>query len=163
MALELVKLSPRAVDARCTSSTFQRKWGRMGKLRSTMRMLAVGHQHGHGEAVDDEVALPPGLDVEEVVADRGAEELADLVVVARVGERAGEQALEIALQPVPGMSRLRQPVSGEQALELGERQGARVRRVAQLLHGVERVRLVGGGELSATTTLPPGRHTRFIS
>src|SRR5712692_7089923 len=38
MALELVKLSPRAVDARCSSATFQRKCGRMGKLRSTMRM-----------------------------------------------------------------------------------------------------------------------------
>src|SRR5882672_4427439 len=116
MALELVKLSPRAVDARCTSSTFHRKCGRMGKLRSTMRIIqrrgerppllpdtphrlpsapmssrvsAVRHEHGHGEAVDDEVALLPRLDVEEVVADRGAEELPDLVVVAGVGERAG--------------------------------------------------------------------------
>src|SRR6266849_1959930 len=107
MALELVKLSPRAVEARCSSATFQRKCGRMGKLRSTMRIIqrrgerppllpdtphrlpsapmssrvsAFRDEHGHGEAVDDEVALPPGLDVEEVVADGGAEELTDLVI-----------------------------------------------------------------------------------
>src|SRR5687767_7552279 len=99
----------------------------MGKLRSTMRMLAFGHQHGHGEAVDDEVPLPTRLDVEEVVADGTAEEVADLVVVAGVRERAGEQALEVALQAIPRVARLRQPVPGEQAFELGERQRARVR------------------------------------
>src|SRR5688572_7093716 len=107
MALELVKLSPRAVDARCWSSTFQRKCGRTGKLRSTMRMdSALGDEDGHGIAVDDEVAFPPRVDPERVILDGPAEQRADLVGVARVRERAGEQALEIALQAVRRMARL---------------------------------------------------------
>src|SRR5438105_15907723 len=120
MALELVKLSPRAVDARCSSATFQRKCGRMGKLRSTIRTSystpggSVRHEHGHREAVDDEVALLARLDVEKVVLERGAEERADLVVVAGIRERAGEQALQIALQPIPGRPRLRKALSRDQ-------------------------------------------------
>src|SRR5947207_2280165 len=51
------KMSPRACDERCSLATFHRKWGRIGKLRSTTRMAGVLYTDFVEEAADDRLDL----------------------------------------------------------------------------------------------------------
>jgi hypothetical protein len=64
---------------RSCGATFQRKCGRIEKLRSTTRMgSAVGDHHGDREPVVDLAVHQPRLDAQGVVGQGGPEERADL-------------------------------------------------------------------------------------
>src|SRR5262245_66073522 len=67
---------------------------------------AVGDHHGDREPVVNLAVYEPRLDAEGVVGERGSEDRADLVVVARIREGACDQRLHLALQAIPGQARL---------------------------------------------------------
>src|SRR3989441_6393823 len=78
-------------------------------LRGRSASGPIGDEDRDGEAVADLRSVAPGGDPEAVVGERGGEQLADPVGVTRLGERAAEQAFELAFQAVVGYSRLRPP------------------------------------------------------
>src|SRR5215510_5242423 len=89
---------PSACEATSCGATFQRKCGRIEKLRSTTRMgSAICHHHGDRESVVDLAVHEPRLDSKGVVGQGGPEERADLVVVTRIRERARDERFHLAL------------------------------------------------------------------
>src|SRR5205823_1775252 len=67
----------------------------------------------------------------------------DPICVARLGERAVEQPIELGAELVEGGAGRREACLGEQRAEPRERHGTYVRRGAELLHAVQRLRLRG--------------------
>src|SRR5262249_8583990 len=122
-----------------------------------------GDEHGHREAIADGALDLAGLDPEPVVVERGPDHRPDHVGVARLRERAREEAFELPFQPVRRRPRLGEPDRAEQAGQPGRRPGPDVGRVAQPLHPVEGVGVLGGGRAVDDGHATPGRHTRPIS
>jgi hypothetical protein len=89
----------------------------------------------------DLVPVEPDRYAELVIHGRSLEHPDDLEIVTRVRKRAGEQAWHVAAQLVEGFVGIGKADLAEQALELGQAQGAGVRGVAQLFQPVERRRL----------------------
>src|SRR5262249_54342757 len=115
----------------------------------------LGDEDRHGEAIADLRAVPTGCDAESVVGQRGGEQLTDPVGVTGFGERAAEQAFELAFESVMSHARLGQSDIPKELLQLTRRQRPDVGRIAQAFHRVEvvgllrRWRAVGHDDLPA--------------
>src|SRR5215813_9537817 len=102
----------------------------------------LGDEDGHGEAIANQRAVPTRCDAEAVVGQRRGEQLTDPVGVTGLGERAADQALELAFESIMSHARLRQSDIPEESFQLTPRQRADVGRIPQALHGVEGVGLL---------------------
>src|SRR6267378_179079 len=98
---------------------------------------ALGGEYRHRVCIVNLIILETDRDPEPIIRGRRSEHLDDFEIVSRVGKRPGKQAPNLAAELVGGHLRLRKANRAEQLLQLGHRQIARMRGVAQFFQSVE--------------------------
>jgi integrase len=119
--------------------------------------LLPPRDHDDGERKLDVPVLAAGTEAQPVHADVVREGLSDTVGVTGVRERRGQQRIECHVEPEEGGSQVPKPRVLAEAREFFQLQGPDVGGIAEPLHLVVRLGLLGGGREHVHDGDPPAR------
>lgn len=99
--------------------------------RETCRLTGLEtDQSGRREAEPDPPRYPTGTHSKPIETEVGIEYAADRLVVARLGERGGQQLLEVDVERRASNRHVPEARAGEDSLKFVDSEGPHVRRVA---------------------------------